>query len=776
MVVVGNELLTNNDDQKPKSASPTTPSAVGAIALNNRDIDTELPEKTKPAADEAVASTIKRKKNQYAAIMEEGKKVEDDHLFEIRDMNELIAADKKNEEAIENQENNNMQVCDSNTNTLQGVSSLDRRATAQLPTAVSQQVLNLAMKSVLNANNSGIGVGVTSSGSLFSSLGALNSSALQREQATDCGTLLLSSVVPTALESTTTSSTGDAKIVLQCEAKSHKFDTRSILLQPNQDCKEAVQREKTLKAKLSSLQGVLDTTRKNSAMCWQSMITEDQLLHKINLLEKKLQTMEKNIPENALRNEIVKLLEDKTAYQLTAKEALQKVYQERCEAMQMLSKMEMSYATSENECTILRAQVLTSKQTMLDFNARLEQLQQEYTEYKQETLRQRQKAKEQEEKNLELLKEKLTTQAHEVEKLRLQVTQLQQSIVENDSGLLQENDVLDQLDAIIANDEEYDNKGHASDGREDQKTYTPNIMTAPQNHFIMNVDQHSTESASQKEMMRLSEPDLEKIICNSSVIKLLKNSDLCKTEDGTAVLKAIFNDKDEDSKCRIMEGDGKIQASNAGTDLVLSEFNTGIKQERAETVEEIVQNYSRFDRLNEINEQFKKSPSRSPTHKFDSQNTLVWVGENHYNPTDFPTEQAIEMLQEECYTYKKKTEHLTVENHSMREKIDILRKQLEQELKNEKRQDDSQDNTEIDWKDDKAAINNSQVEQEEELIVYKERLEHSERCNLELRNEISDMRLNQQHILPEKQLLLHRVLPVGCIVIALLIYLFSNRI
>ncbi|XP_016962676.1 sarcolemmal membrane-associated protein isoform X3 [Drosophila biarmipes] len=544
----------------------------------------------------------------------------------------------------------------------------------------------------------------------------------------------------------------------------------------NSFLQEAVQREKTLKAKLSSLQGVLDTTRKNSAMCWQSMITEDQLLHKINLLEKKLQTMEKNIPENALRNEIVKLLEDKTAYQLTAKEALQKVYQERCEAMQMLSKMEMSYATSENECTILRAQVLTSKQTMLDFNARLEQLQQEYTEYKQETLRQRQKAKEQEEKNLELLKEKLTTQAHEVEKLRLQVTQLQQSIVENDSGLLQENDVLDQLDAIIANDEEYDNKGHASDGREDQKTYTPNIMTAPQNHFIMNVDQHSTESASQKEMMRLSEPDLEKIICNSSVIKLLKNSDLCKTEDGTAVLKAIFNDKDEDSKCRIMEGDGKIQASNAGTDLVLSEFNTGIKQERAETVEEIVQNYSRFDRLNEINEQFKKSPSRSPTHKFDSQNTLVWVGENHYNPTDFPTEQAIEMLQEECYTYKKKTEHLTVENHSMREKIDILRKQLEQELKNEKRQDDSQDNTEIDWKDDKAAINNSQVEQEEELIVYKERLEHSERCNLELRNEISDMRLNQQHILPEKQLLLHRVLPVGCIVIALLIYLFSNRI
>lgn len=72
----------------------------------------------------------------------------------------------------------------------------------------------------------------------------------------------------------------------------------------NSFLQEASQREKTLKAKLSSLQGILDSTRKNSAMCWQSMITEDQLIHKINLLEKKLQMMEKNVPENTLRNEV----------------------------------------------------------------------------------------------------------------------------------------------------------------------------------------------------------------------------------------------------------------------------------------------------------------------------------------------------------------------------------------------------------------------------------------------------------------------------------------
>lgn len=67
---------------------------------------------------------------------------------------------------------------------------------------------------------------------------------------------------------------------------------------------ETSQREKVLTSKLCNIQNVLDATRKNSALCWQSMITEDQLLHRIHSLEKKLQFMEKNVPENLLRNEV----------------------------------------------------------------------------------------------------------------------------------------------------------------------------------------------------------------------------------------------------------------------------------------------------------------------------------------------------------------------------------------------------------------------------------------------------------------------------------------
>ncbi|XP_033149335.1 transcription initiation factor TFIID subunit 1 isoform X1 [Drosophila busckii] len=377
-----------------------------------------------------------KRKNQQRMEMESSKKYEQQELREKHETETRESPENHNSNSnnmnndsndnLENQENNNTTIavaaaaaaavadnCDSNTNTLQN------------QIAQQQVQLQLAINSVLNANNTN---------NLFGALNTLQmptneNSAASATGAAAAGLLLNAQDIA--------SNTGEARIVLQCEGKSHKFETRSILLAPNQECKvgrliakskasegnaifdckvlsrnhamlwytpdgrfwvkdtkssngtfindnklgnepselhygdtvkfgveviensrqevhgciiarvtlflpdgreaisidteqlqltgpnrisyeeiqrlntflqEASQREKMLKAKLSSLQGVLDTTRKNSSMCWQSMITEDQLLHKITLLEKKLQVMEKNVPENALRNEVVKLL------------------------------------------------------------------------------------------------------------------------------------------------------------------------------------------------------------------------------------------------------------------------------------------------------------------------------------------------------------------------------------------------------------------------------------------------------------------------------------
>lgn len=165
--------------------------------------------------------------------------------------------------------------------------------------------------------------------------------------------------------------------------------------------------------------------------------------------------------------QIVKLLEDKSTYQLTAKEALRKVYQDRCDAMQMLSKMEMAFTTSDNECGILRSQIVSSKQTLQDFNTRLEMLQQEYAEYKQDSLRQQQEAKELEEQRLGQLKEQLVCQEQEMEQLRQQLMRLQQTKAEQDSDqALQQQQALEQLKAAIGgdDDDDDDDEGDDNDG------------------------------------------------------------------------------------------------------------------------------------------------------------------------------------------------------------------------------------------------------------------------------------------------------------------------
>lgn len=75
------------------------------------------------------------------------------------------------------------------------------------------------------------------------------------------------------------------------------------------------------------------------------------------MLEKKLQCMQKNVSEDKLREEVLKLQEEKLIYETSAKETLRKVYQERSEAIQRLTAIQRALCTSENECSLLREQI-----------------------------------------------------------------------------------------------------------------------------------------------------------------------------------------------------------------------------------------------------------------------------------------------------------------------------------------------------------------------------------------------------------------------------------
>lgn len=137
---------------------------------------------------------------------------------------------------------------------------------------------------------------------------------------------------------------------------------------------EAVQREQILESKLLSLQKIIDQTRKNSANVWQSMIEEDRLLSRIDILENKLQYFQKNFTDDKLRKEIIKLQDDKSVYQNSAKEALRKVYDDRNEAVMKLATIERALCSSEDECALLRNQLLKTQQNFKEVTVSLTQL------------------------------------------------------------------------------------------------------------------------------------------------------------------------------------------------------------------------------------------------------------------------------------------------------------------------------------------------------------------------------------------------------------------
>ncbi|XP_054708040.1 sarcolemmal membrane-associated protein-like [Uloborus diversus] len=125
------------------------------------------------------------------------------------------------------------------------------------------------------------------------------------------------------------------------------------LYQLSQYLQEALHREQILENKLGTLQKVVANTQDESDIGWKALIEEDRLLSRIETLESQLQTCGKNVTEEKLKDDVVKLQEDKDKYQIAAKESLKKVLQEKLEAIRKVQDLENSLSNTENECTHL---------------------------------------------------------------------------------------------------------------------------------------------------------------------------------------------------------------------------------------------------------------------------------------------------------------------------------------------------------------------------------------------------------------------------------------
>jgi chromosome segregation ATPase len=119
----------------------------------------------------------------------------------------------------------------------------------------------------------------------------------------------------------------------------------------------------------------LQFSRKTSSASWQALVDEDRLLSRIDLLEKKLLCFSKPLTEDKLREEIMKLQNEKMLYQTSAKQALKKVYNERMEAIQKLGNVENALCSTEDECSLLRDQLAKTQSHTHETTQRLDAMQ-----------------------------------------------------------------------------------------------------------------------------------------------------------------------------------------------------------------------------------------------------------------------------------------------------------------------------------------------------------------------------------------------------------------
>lgn len=92
------------------------------------------------------------------------------------------------------------------------------------------------------------------------------------------------------------------------------------LYQLAQYLQEALYREQVLQEKINTLQKIVTSTDESTDSSWKALIDEDRLLSRLEILESQLRAVSKNCNEDTLKEEVVRLQEDKERYQLTSKE------------------------------------------------------------------------------------------------------------------------------------------------------------------------------------------------------------------------------------------------------------------------------------------------------------------------------------------------------------------------------------------------------------------------------------------------------------------------
>ncbi|NXL94579.1 T3JAM protein, partial [Alectura lathami] len=125
--------------------------------------------------------------------------------------------------------------------------------------------------------------------------------------------------------------------------------------------KEALHRELLLKQKMVILQELLAALLRASEKSWQSQLNEDKLKSKLRALENQLQACTQSYSAECVKKILIEMEDQKQTYEQKAKEALQKMLEDKLQAEQQLQNSQRCLAVTREDLALWKEHYTTLK-------------------------------------------------------------------------------------------------------------------------------------------------------------------------------------------------------------------------------------------------------------------------------------------------------------------------------------------------------------------------------------------------------------------------------
>ncbi|XP_062450914.1 TRAF3-interacting JNK-activating modulator isoform X2 [Rhea pennata] len=133
------------------------------------------------------------------------------------------------------------------------------------------------------------------------------------------------------------------------------------IMQLSNYLKEALHRELLLKQKMVILQELFSTLLQASEKSWQGQLNEDKLKCKLRALENQLQACTQSYSKECVKKILIEMENQKQTYEQKAKEALQKMLEDKLQAEQQLQNSQRSLAVTKEDCALWKEHYNTLK-------------------------------------------------------------------------------------------------------------------------------------------------------------------------------------------------------------------------------------------------------------------------------------------------------------------------------------------------------------------------------------------------------------------------------